>query len=161
MAGFTARIRLLRARTGGLQPVSPPFGDPLVVASWGAYDSRARAVNASKRTPPPTEEITTSRYDVEVRVVDAAGAELCQRLRDTLPPEFAAVAGAASVVVSYLVTVGTQPVTAEHPGYRVSRDGSAVFAAATEEDVFAWLCQDIDNAVAQRSRGRCSSCTRA
>ena len=70
-----------------------------------------------------TEEITTSCYGLEVRVVDAAGAELCQRLRDTLPPEFAVGAGAASGVFSYLVTIGTQPVTAEHPGYRVSRDG--------------------------------------
>ena len=98
------------------------------------------------------EELALSCYGVEVRVVDAAGAELCQRLRDTLPPEFAAAAGAASVVVSYVVTVGTQPVTAEHPGYRVTPRRVEVFAAATEEDVFAWLCQDIDNAVAQRSR---------
>jgi hypothetical protein len=101
---------------------------------------------------PLTEEITTSRYGVAVRVVDAAGTELCQRLRDTLPPEFAGVAGAASGVVSYVVTVGPQPVAAEHPGYRVSRDGSAAFTAAREEDVFTWLCQDIDSTVAQRSR---------
>jgi hypothetical protein len=105
----------------------------------------------SKRTAPLTEEITTSRYGVEVRVVDAAGAELCQRLRDTLPPEFAGVPGAASVVVSYVVTVGTQP-AAEHPGYRVSRDGSPALATATEEHVFTWLCQDVDSTVAQRSR---------
>jgi hypothetical protein len=105
----------------------------------------------SKRKFPLTEEITTSCYGVALRVVDAAGAELRRRLADTLPPEFAA-AGAASVVVSYVVTVGPLPAAAEHPGYCVSRDGSPVFAAATEEDVLAWLCQDIDNTVAQRSR---------
>ena len=99
----------------------------------------------------PPEEITTSRYGVAVRVVDAAGAELCQRLRNTLAPEFVGVPGAASVVVSYVVTVGMQP-AAEHPGYRVSRDGSPALATATEEHIFTWLCQDIDNTVAQRSR---------
>ena len=98
------------------------------------------------------EELALSCYDVEVRLVDAAGAGLCQRLRDTLPPEFAAPSGPGSAVVSYVVTAGTLPGTAEHPGYRITCDGAEVFAAATEEDVFRWLCQDIDNAVAQRSR---------
>src|SRR5262249_49039963 len=103
-------------------------------------------------TSPMTEEITTSRYGVEVRVVDAAGVGVCQRLRDILPPEFACVAGTASVVVSYLVTAGTQSVAAEHPGYRVSRDGSAAPTATTEAELFTWRCQDIDNTVAQPSR---------
>ena len=31
-------------------------------------------------------ELALSCYGVEVRLVDASGAELCQRLRDTLPP---------------------------------------------------------------------------
>jgi hypothetical protein len=101
---------------------------------------------------PPTQELATSCYGVEVRVVDATGAELCQRLRHTLAPEFAVGGGAAPVVVSYLVTLGMEPPTAEPLRYRVSRDGSPAFAAATDEQVFAWLCQDIDNAVAQRSR---------
>src|SRR5262245_63118361 len=95
-------------------------------------------------------EITASCYGIEVRIVAAAGADLCQRIRDTLPPEFSVGACAASVAVSYHVAVDTEPI-AEDPGYRVSRDGSVVFAAATDEDVFAWLCQDIDNTVAQRS----------
>jgi hypothetical protein len=102
--------------------------------------------------PSMPEEITTSRYGVAVRLVDAAGGELSQRLRDTLPPEFTGVDGAASVAVSYVVTVGPQADAAEHPGYAVTRDGSPVCAAATEDDVFTWLCQDIDNTVAQRSR---------
>ena len=97
------------------------------------------------------EELALSCYDVEVRLVDAAGVGLCQRLRDTLPPEFAAPSGPGSAVVSYVVTAGTLPGTAEHPGYRITCDGVEVFAAATEEDVFRWLCQDIDNAVARRS----------
>ena len=39
------------------------------------------------------EELALSCYDVEVRLVDTAGAGLCQRLQDTLPPEFAAPSG--------------------------------------------------------------------
>ena len=50
------------------------------------------------------------------------------------------------------MTVGALPGTAEPPGYSVTCHGSEVFAAATEEDVVQWLCQDIDNTVAQRSR---------
>ena len=117
-----------------------------------SYGIGAEGSTSLEEGIPLTQEITASCYGVQVRVVDAAGAELCQRLRDAVAPEFAVVAGAASVVVSYVVTVDTQPVTAEHPGYRVSRDGSAAFAATTEEHVFAWLCQDIENTVAQRSR---------
>ena len=97
-------------------------------------------------------ELALSCYGVEVRLVDASGAELCQRLRDTLPPEFAAPAGPGSAVVSYVVTGGALSGTAEPPGYSVTCHGGEVFAAATEEDVVQWLCQDIDNTVAQRSR---------
>ena len=97
-------------------------------------------------------ELALSCYGVEVRLVDASGAELCQRLRDALPPEFAAPSGPGSAVVSYVVTVGALPGTAEHPGYSVTCHGVEVFAAATEEDVVQWLCQDIDNTMARRSR---------
>jgi Rps23 Pro-64 3,4-dihydroxylase Tpa1-like proline 4-hydroxylase len=55
-------------------------------------------------------------------------------------------------MVSYVVTTDTLPGMVEHPGYRITCDGVEVFTAATEEDVFRWLCQDIDNTVAQRSR---------
>ena len=96
-------------------------------------------------------ELALACYGVEVRLVDPVGAGLCQRLRDTLPPEFAASSGPGSTVVSYVVTAGRLPGTAEHTGYRISRDGVEVFAAATEDGVFQWLCQDIDNTVAQRS----------
>jgi Rps23 Pro-64 3,4-dihydroxylase Tpa1-like proline 4-hydroxylase len=98
------------------------------------------------------EKLALACYGVEICIIDAAGAGLCQRLRDTLPPEFAVPSGPGSAVVSYVVTAGTVPGTAERPGYRISCDGVEVFAAATEEDVFRWLCQDIDNTVAQRSR---------
>ncbi len=55
-------------------------------------------------------------------------------------------------MVSYVVTAVTLPGTAERTEYRITRDGVEAFAAATEEDVFRWLCQDIDTAVAQRSQ---------
>jgi 2OG-Fe(II) oxygenase superfamily len=95
--------------------------------------------------------LSLSCYGVEVNLVDAAGAELCERLRGTLPPEFAP-SGPGLAAVSYVVAAGTLPGTAEPPGYRITRDGVEVFAAVTEEDVFQWLCQDFDNTVAQRSR---------
>ena len=97
------------------------------------------------------EELALSCYGVGIRLVDTACAGLCRRLQDTLPPEFAAPSGPGLAVVSYVVTDGTLPGTAEHPGYHVTCDGVEVFAAATEEDVFRWLCQDIDNAVARHS----------
>jgi hypothetical protein len=98
------------------------------------------------------EELALSCYGVEVRLVDAAGAGLCQRLQDTLPPEFAAPSGPGLAVVSYVVTAATLPGTTEHPEYHVTCDGVEVFTAATEEDVFRWLCQDIDTAVARHSQ---------
>ena len=98
------------------------------------------------------EELALSCYGVEICLVDAAGAKLRQRLRDTLPPEFVALSRPGSPVISYVVTADRLPGTAEHLGYCITCDGVEVFAAATEEDVFQWLCQDIDNTVAQRSR---------
>ena len=98
------------------------------------------------------EELALACYDVEVRLRDAAGVGLCQRLRDVLPPEFAAPSGSGSAVVSYVVIADTSPESAEDPGYRVTRDGVEVFAAATDEEVLQWLCQDIDSTLAQRSR---------
>ncbi|HXJ77691.1 MAG TPA: 2OG-Fe(II) oxygenase [Candidatus Methylomirabilis sp.] len=97
------------------------------------------------------EELVLSCYGVEVRLVDAADAELCQRLRDTVPPEFTASSGPGSAVVSYVVA-GDAPSAAKPSAYRVTRDGTEVVAHETEEEVVHWLWQDIDNAVAQRSR---------
>ena len=91
------------------------------------------------------EEVTATCYGVEVRIVDAAGAELCRRMREALAPEFRFAADEGSIAVSYLVTLDAPS------GYRISRDGAAVFASPTEGHVFTWLCQDIDNTIAQRS----------
>jgi len=88
-----------------------------------------------------TEEMATSCYGVRVRVVDATGAGLCRRLRDVLAPEFAAADG-ASAQVSYVVTAG----------YRVARDGEPIFEAESDDRLVAALSQDVENAVAQRSR---------
>src|SRR4051795_11448280 len=98
------------------------------------------------------DELALCCYGVEVRLVDAAGLELCQRLHDTLPPEFAAPSEPAEAVVAYVVTAGALPETAEPPEYLITCDGVAVFATATEEEVFWWLRQDIDQAVARRSQ---------
>ena len=97
------------------------------------------------------ESLSLYCYGVEVRVTDAAGAGLCRRLRDTLAPEFVASSGPGSPAASYVVTTDPAPADAEGSEYRVARDESSMFSAATEEDVFRWLCQDIDSTVAQRS----------
>jgi Rps23 Pro-64 3,4-dihydroxylase Tpa1-like proline 4-hydroxylase len=100
------------------------------------------------------EELALACYGVEVRLVDDAGLELCQRLRDTLPPEFVAPSEPAEAEVAYVVTAGVLPGTAEHTEYLISCDGVAVFATATEEEVYRWLRHDIDHAVARRSPQR-------
>jgi hypothetical protein len=97
------------------------------------------------------EELDLSYYGVHVHFVDAAGTELCSRLRETFPREDAAPSGSAVIPVSYVVTAGTPPGTEEHARYAASRDGVEVFSPATEEDVFRWLWHDIDLALAERS----------
>jgi hypothetical protein len=103
------------------------------------------------RKPIQSEELALACYGVEVRVVDAAGLGLCQRLRDTLPPEFVAPSEPTEAVVTYVVTAGVLPETAEPPEHLISCNGEAVFATAMEEELFAWLRHDIDDTVARRS----------
>ncbi len=102
-----------------------------------------------------SEELALTCYGVEVRVADAAGAGLCQRLRDTLPPEFVTPSEPAPVSVAYSVTT-TSPESAQaapeaSTEYVVACDDVAVFATDSEEDLFRWLRRDIDLCVAQRS----------
>ena len=80
-----------------------------------------------------TEELALACYGVEVRVVDAAGLELCQRLRDALPPEFVAPSEPAEALVAYVVTAGVLPGTAEDTEYLIACDGVEVFAAYGDE----------------------------
>ena len=97
-------------------------------------------------------KLALSCYGVEICIIDDARAGLCQRLRDSLAPEFTAPSEPGTAAVSYVVTAVTLPGTAERTEYRITRDGAEAFGAATEEDVFRWLCQDIDTTVAQRSQ---------
>ena len=90
-------------------------------------------------------QLVTSCYGVNVRVADTTGAGLCPRLRDTLAPEFVSAPADAAAEVSYCVTGGDR-------GYCITRDDAPAIAAPTDEAAFAWLGQDIDNSVAQRSR---------
>jgi Rps23 Pro-64 3,4-dihydroxylase Tpa1-like proline 4-hydroxylase len=98
------------------------------------------------------EELVLDFYGVEVRVSNTTGAQLCQRLRDTFPPEFADSSGAATEGVSYVLSARALPGNTACSGYIVSRDGIQVFDTAREEEALQWLCQDIDSTVAQRSR---------
>ena len=106
------------------------------------------------------EELALSCYDVEVRLVDAAGAGLCQRLRDTLPPEFVTPSGPGSAVVSYVVTVSMLPETAEHPGYRITCDGVEVLPQRPKRTYFGGSAKT-STTPWRSAHGRCSSCTRA
>jgi SM-20-related protein len=90
-------------------------------------------------------------YGVEVRLVDAAGLGLCQRLRETLPPEFVAPSEPSEVSVAYVVTAVVPPGLAEASEYLISCDEVAVFATSVEEELYWWLRHDIDQAVARRS----------
>ena len=70
------------------------------------------------------EEVAFSCYGVEIRLVDAAGTDICRRLRDALPSEFAVPSPTGSTVVSYVVTAGILPGTADAAGvsHRPRRD---------------------------------------
>jgi Rps23 Pro-64 3,4-dihydroxylase Tpa1-like proline 4-hydroxylase len=98
------------------------------------------------------EEVAFSCYGVEIRLVDAAGSDICRRLRDALPSEFAVPSLSGSTVVSYLLTAGILPGTADQPAYCIARDGIDCWAEQTEEGAFEWLLHEIDSTVAQRSR---------
>jgi Rps23 Pro-64 3,4-dihydroxylase Tpa1-like proline 4-hydroxylase len=98
-----------------------------------------------------TEALTLCCYGVEVRLVDDAGLGLCQRLRDTLPPEFRAPSEPSQVSVAYVVTAIVPPGLTEASEFLITCDDVAVFATAVEEEVYWWLRRDIDQAVARRS----------
>jgi hypothetical protein len=97
-----------------------------------------------------TESLVLCCYGVEVRLVDDAGLWLCQRLRETLPPEFAAPSGPPQVSVVYVVTAVVPPGLTEASEFLITCDEVAVFATAVDEEVFWWLRRDIDQAVARR-----------
>src|SRR5262249_31683129 len=127
-------------RTGGLRPVSLAWAPRSWSGSGRRYGIGRVRVNGFREEISVTEEMATSCYGVRVRVVDATGAGVCGRLRDVLAPEFGADGGSADV--SYVVPAG----------YRVARDGEPIFAAESADELVAVLSQDVENAVAQRSR---------
>jgi Rps23 Pro-64 3,4-dihydroxylase Tpa1-like proline 4-hydroxylase len=98
------------------------------------------------------EEMVFSCHGVEIRLLVAAHTDICERLRDVYPPEFAGASLPGSAVVSYVVAAGILPGTTDQPAYIITRDGIYVCAEQTEEGVFYCLRHEIDNAVPQRSR---------
>ena len=101
-------------------------------------------------TSPAPENLVLRCYGVEVRVLDTAGLWLCHRLRQTLPPEFAAAAGSSPVVIDYVVTAVAAAGSAERREYLITRDAVGVFATAVPDDVYWWIRRDIDSTIAQR-----------
>lgn len=97
------------------------------------------------------ETLTLCCYGVEIRLVDQAGLGLCQSLREALPPEFQAPTGPAQAMVTYLVTAIAAAGSAEPAEFLVTCDGAAVFATASEDELYLWLRHDIDMAVARRT----------
>ena len=96
------------------------------------------------------ESLVLCCYGVQLRVLDAAGLWLCDRLRRTLPPEFVPVTASSDVAIDYVVTAVVAAGETGHTEYLVTCDAAAVFATAVPDDVCVWLRRDIDRAVAQR-----------
>jgi hypothetical protein len=120
------------------------------VARYLTLGESHAGLRPAARRDRQAEELALSCYGVEVRVCDAAGLGLGRRLRDTLPPEFAAPSEPAAAAVAYTVTAEARPGPA---AYRVARDGAAAFATAAEGELYWWLRRDIDRTVARRSPG--------
>lgn len=99
------------------------------------------------------EALTLCCYGVEVRLVDDAGLGLCQRLRETLPPEFVTPAEPAVVAVTYRVTALVPPGESEPGEFLIACDDVALFRAASEDEAYWWLRRDIDQTVARRAPG--------
>ena len=105
----------------------------------------------------PMEQLTLSCYDVELRVVDAAGAGICERLLDTLPPQFVALAASESPSATYHVEKATKD---GRPAWRVTRDGNAlVCEEAFASDLPHYVRQDIDS-MCRSAPHACCSCMR-
>lgn len=100
------------------------------------------------------ETLTLCCYGVEIRLVDNARLGLCQRLLDTLPPEFVTPSEPSEVVVSYVVTPVASPggiKTTEDNEFLITWDNVAVFVTDSEDEAYWWLRWDIDQVVARRS----------
>lgn len=100
------------------------------------------------------EVLTVCCYGVEVRLVDDAGLGLCQRLRETLPPEFAAPAAPAAVAVTYRVTLVTPPGDSATNEFLITCDDVELCIAGSDDEAYGWLRRDIDQAVARRAPGQ-------
>lgn len=97
------------------------------------------------------ETLTLCCYGVEIRLADDAGLGLCQRLREALPPEFAAPREPSAVVVSYRVSAIIPAGAAEASDYVIGCDNVGVFATASEDEAYWWLHRDIEQTVARRA----------
>jgi hypothetical protein len=103
-------------------------------------------------TDTPIHELALTGYGVEVRVHDVAGTGVCQRLKDTLPPEFAQSAEVAGVSVAYRITADADGSTE----YVVACDDVAVFATDSEEELSAGSARTSTSTWRAMRRGWCS-----
>lgn len=100
-----------------------------------------------------SETLALSAYGAHIRLADFTAAEVCRRLRETLPLETTISSGREQPSTSYAVTIVPPRMTGERFRYCVTRDGEEVFAVATEEELLTLLSQELDFAVARHSPG--------
>ena len=96
-------------------------------------------------------ELVFECYGVRVRIVDDAGAGICPRLAEVVPPDNR-LDDAEAVSVTYVVQSPASGAS-ENGSYEVVRDGEVGFRAATANEAFQWLCGEIDSTIAVNSRG--------
>jgi SM-20-related protein len=97
------------------------------------------------------EALTLRCYGVAIHVVDEAELGLCQRLRESLPPEFAAPSEPSAISVAYQVTAVVPPGQREPGEFLIRCDDVPVFATDSEDEAYRWLRWDIEQTVARRA----------
>jgi Rps23 Pro-64 3,4-dihydroxylase Tpa1-like proline 4-hydroxylase len=95
-----------------------------------------------------SETLTLCCCNIEIRIIDNAELGLCQRLGESLPPEFTVPGGTSEIAVTYVV------MQSEASEFLVTCDDTTLFATDEEEEVYEWLRRDIDLTVARRAPQR-------
>jgi predicted 2-oxoglutarate/Fe(II)-dependent dioxygenase YbiX len=103
--------------------------------------------------PAQQEELALGCYGIEFRLIDTAGARLCSRLRDALPPEFVEATGSRAEVISYIVAQDEPAGSGETTGYRITCTGllAESFHVVTADSALELLLQHIDHTISRRS----------
>jgi hypothetical protein len=96
-------------------------------------------------------ELAFSCYGAQILIVDTAGAGVCARLEQTLPPSIVTGAG-ATPDASFVVDRAEPRREGGRAGFRIVRRGEVLMRARSAERVADWLRREVDEAVALFSR---------